>query len=37
MSEYGGIFLDIDFVGEGKIGFEEPGREIAEGSQRKFV
>jgi hypothetical protein len=37
LREYGGVFLDVDFVGEGKVGFEQPGGEVTEGSQGKFV
>jgi hypothetical protein len=37
LSKHGGVFLHIDLVGEGEIGFEKPGGEITKGSQRKFI
>jgi hypothetical protein len=37
LREYGGIFLNIDLVGKGKVGFEKPGGKVTEGSQGKFI
>jgi hypothetical protein len=37
LREHGGVFLNVDFVGKGEIGFEKPCGKITEGSQRKFV
>jgi hypothetical protein len=37
LGEHGRIFLDVDFVGDGEVGFEKPCGEVTEGSQGKFI
>jgi hypothetical protein len=37
LSKDGRVLLNINFVGEGEVGFKKPGGEITKGSQGKFI